>query len=655
MTFSRRWVALVFLLLVAGLQVRDVFDEYAARWIKAAWRTRDLTSLQRSALFYIGRGGMEYLDFLRRSVSEDQAFVLAFRAMQFSDQNSMQFFLLPRAVVECPCEGTVPNEMSEECKRCLLKPDHSVPAIADFPPAELLRGAKQFIPFSGDSPRLHGVYVPLGGVMAGSAPGRDWTSSGLPAAAIDLAIYGAIFVLGACAAGSVLRRPAWGDLLALSFPLGLGSLTLAVFVMGWAGSPITASTFVLVFLGLLLLFGATRQIVWGKLHPFPRLPAHESFGAALRNHSPLGAVVIVALFGVAALAVLVSLTRGYSTFDEIANWALKGYAIAFEKTILAGERWGGHGLAYPQNLHLSIALFRLVDGDLLPGSKILFPLLAGSMAFGCFHLWRKVGVDRLPASLAVLVLLTVPAFFLHTTLGFANLPFTSYIVLGVLWLLKAALGGQDGELVLGGALLGLAGWTRPEGAGFGFVMLAVLAGSAWIVLRKRVLRWSSVVPFMLPSLLWLVFSSQFVAGDEIGRVIRGLASRLATGDVNLVPVLRVLAFAGDRLWSSDWRAACILLGSLLALGIWRRDRPGSQALLTILPVALAAILVPLLMFSAALYAEAGYGTTFLEVSFDRAMFPAITLLFWAAVAGCAAPPVNTTAVGARALGAAIPG
>jgi len=60
----------------------------------------------------------------------------------------------------------------------------------------------------------------------------------------------------------------------------------------------------------------------------------------------------------AITAALVSIGRGYSVYDDIAIWSLKGYVIADKHSLMAAGAASGHGLAYPLNLSLAIAVFR---------------------------------------------------------------------------------------------------------------------------------------------------------------------------------------------------------------------------------------------------------------------------------------------------------
>ena len=94
----------------------------------------------RSARFYLGRAGAEYLNFLRSVVPEDAPIVIPPGAVQFSEQNVLQFYLMPRAAVGCPCESQ--ETLPKACVACLLAPSHFIPAIGEFPPDSIMDGEK---------------------------------------------------------------------------------------------------------------------------------------------------------------------------------------------------------------------------------------------------------------------------------------------------------------------------------------------------------------------------------------------------------------------------------------------------------------------------------------------------------------------------------
>ena len=117
-----RQAILAAVLVVAGAwQLSIVAQRTILPWTKATWRTRELNGMGRSARFYLGRAGAEYLNFLRSVVPEDAPIVIPPGAVQFSEQNVLQFYLMPRAAVGCPCESQATLPKACDCFSLLIR------------------------------------------------------------------------------------------------------------------------------------------------------------------------------------------------------------------------------------------------------------------------------------------------------------------------------------------------------------------------------------------------------------------------------------------------------------------------------------------------------------------------------------------------------
>ena len=58
--------------------------------------------------------------------------------------------------------------------------------------------------------------------------------------------------------------------------------------------------------------------------------------------------------------------------DSIQIWGAKGYGIAITGSIKDVTDWETNTLAYPLHVPVLVAFFRLLSGDLLPSSKLIF-------------------------------------------------------------------------------------------------------------------------------------------------------------------------------------------------------------------------------------------------------------------------------------------
>ena len=616
---------------VAVAQIYLVFSSYGIQWLKAAWRTRNLEAETRSARFLLGRRAANYLQFLEDQVPESVPIVLPYRVGEFSQQSLMQFFLMPRGIPGCGCEGDKLDEMSSECIQCLRREDLAVPAIGEFPPKEALAGAKNLVPHDEDTGWFHGVYLSDRIALASDQGRGDSALPVLLAIPLDVLIYAGMFLLGALAVGATTQTPNWGDILASSIPVGMGLWTVTLFLVGWAGITISRSTILVTFLLVAGILSWVRYRMSGSLSPFPSINVRQLKMKLNRGQTTW----IAAFIGVAVLALIagvISIGRGYSTVDGIANWAIKGYAIAEEGSIFAGGALGNHSLAYPQNIHLAVAIFKVMDGDVLPGSKLMFPLLALSLTIGCYVFWRRAGVQKTASSLATLALASLPLLFRHSTIGFANAPFTAYIVLGILYI---ALGAQDdnrSSLIIGSLMLGFAAWTRPEGVGYSLLILLSLVVGFWLLQRRVMPLPAATIPLVLISAMWLAFGSRYVAEDEVGRLLGRFVPEVISGNIRMEPLSTVLRFAAENaLKFRSWGLLLISVPLMGVIGLGRARDSWSTSAILVGIAGLVALTIPLAMFYVAGYTP-DYSVGFLELSFERAMMPAAIALFWAAVA-----------------------
>jgi hypothetical protein len=101
-----------------------------------------------------GRDFFEYVTFLRASIPETGKVVLPPHssigdAGAYTDVSFMQYFLFPRAVLNC-------SEPVAECVRALTGPTSYLLRIRDFPPPLVAADDKDYVPFRDGL----GLYVP---------------------------------------------------------------------------------------------------------------------------------------------------------------------------------------------------------------------------------------------------------------------------------------------------------------------------------------------------------------------------------------------------------------------------------------------------------------------------------------------------------------
>jgi len=625
------------LVLTAGCtQAAVLLADYGIPWAKATWRTRNLPAVDRSARFLFGSTGMEYMRFLRQVVPEGTSVAVPDAAGAFSAQNNLQFFLMPRAIVACPCMGAKSNGWTAECAVCLQSPGMAVPAIKEFPPPQVMDGFAVLRSFPGNSDVFRGVYLPGGagqdaGVTESRAAGDLMTD---PRAVLRSGIVMLLVgLLGALAARLLFGESSWMGILTLSVPVGLGLLTWCTFVVAWIlGGRIGIWTFIAVYLAIV---GGALSLALGRSR-FRYTSLNDAAGSGVRGARRLrisvASLTVTATCLLLLLSVAISIGRAYSIYDDIANWALKGYATSQFGSIFAGKDWGGHVLAYPQNVPLGIAIFRMVDGDALPGSKLIFPAFLASLVSGCMWFWRRQGASPQLAAAGGLALVSLPVLFFHSTTGYANLPYTTYLVLGALWTASGLESCRPARVRIGSLLFGLAAWTRPEGFGFALAGLGLL----WLTGSRRRLAAGTVanlaLPFLIVSGMWLAFGTTYQVGEEIGGTVRTFVSSLVGGTLDPEGAKFLAGYAARAfLAPTVWGAWMPLLAILAIAAILGGGRPRQAMVVSTGALGLCWLFGVLAMLYTAQPSHPDF-KIFLDFSFDRAAFPGAVLLLWAALA-----------------------
>jgi hypothetical protein len=573
--------------------------------------------MKRNALFLLGGRGARFMEHIASTVPRDLSIVVPSVHGYFSSQNILQFFLMPRGIPTCPCGDFLDHgDLSKECESCLRKEDHAVPAIGPFPPEEIFRSKKVFIPFH-DSGWYRGVYVETSFMEKQSNAFIEMDTPLSLALILDLLMIMIIVMIGFSLAFVIDKNLDVLEYLLLSLPLGGGFLTLSIFLLSWIGIKISSLLYILIAVpAIVFLTYQNRKYLSTKLHLPTLLIVLKSIPNLIARQKHKAALFVVFLF-LFLSSTVISIGRGYSLFDGIANWALKGYGIALDKSIYSGQTWGGHSLDYPQNLPLQIALFRLIDGDVLPGSKILFPLYAVSVLAGCFAYLRKYLRPEL-AAIPPLLIYSTPFFFLHSTIGWSNLFFSTYIVLAVLQLALGYKTADNSKYTFGGLLLAFAVWTRPEGIGYAVAIALFFIFMNWLGHKNRSILW--MLPIFIVSTIWLTFSYSSIRQGEIGQTLSQFIDTIQSGDLALDHFTYLVRYSYQHWKNFDtWGALFYSLVPLIIVTILKKRPLRDPSVYLVALCGVVAILIPNFMFFVATYAKENI-EVFLDVSFNRTQF-----------------------------------
>lgn len=274
-------------------------------------------------------------------------------------------------------------------------------------------------------------------------------------------------VLGASIAQNIVPRTGAMLKLGLSFPLGMGTVSVFMFVFNLVGIPVDNS-FLLIGTNILL----TGISGW-FLHRRSLLPQMDKsqFQLDLNQFSrDPGFYLLIFLIAIIVVAITVKgLFWPIANYDSVAGYDLIGKIIAFEGTIdntvfeeannLQSNRTG-----YPPFYPYTLA-FGHITGSLSP--KISSPLFFISLALTFYSLLRYY-LKPFASALFTLLLISAPDLADFHSISSNNPPLAYYSGIGLLavyiWYDK----GIREFLWLGTVLLALGNWDRNEAIFFAF-------------------------------------------------------------------------------------------------------------------------------------------------------------------------------------------
>jgi len=382
---------------------------------------------------------------------------------------------------------------------------------------------------------------------------------------IDVVVVLAICALGALILFLVIKKPSRLELFSLSFPLGAGALTWSLFILGWIGIPFRLEiVFFVWFISISIIIALVRrnQISGQEKRSLEII-------SKIRKVTGLEKVLFAILLIIFFISIFISIGRSYTAYDAVAMWAPKGYGIAIEES-LWGARWGGHGFSYPLNIHFLIGIFKLASDDILPGSKIIFTLFFISLIAGVAAFLNRRGVEPRITALAAVILATVPTLFVHSTIGYANLPMGVYLVLGVIWGIDGIYRESKASQVLSGLLLGFAAWTIIEGVLFVFIAVLAIVYAKTISRRGRIYFIHWFLPIIVIGGIWLIFYKLYAASSSSAMgATRLLFDSILHGEWDFPALRLIFGYARRNIFDPHTWGFIYPLGILITLLGWK--------------------------------------------------------------------------------------
>jgi hypothetical protein len=278
----------------------------------------------------------------------------------------------------------------------------------------------------------------------------------------------------------------------------------------------------------------------------------------------------------ALISLLIGVGKGYHATDEIMLWGAKGYGIAAMESLRDIIQWGTNTVPYPLQVPILIASAKLLFGEALPASKMVFSGYYLALMLVIYQCLLDRGVRRVLAGFSVLLIGTLPIVFRHATIAYANLPMSFYFVGALLLLAWSLLEFQsrraEQAALLSGMLFACAAWTRPEGLAMAWLTTAFVLAAHYLLFRNRVeIRFLIYLfaPLALYSLFWLVFkSSIYPVMPDRSDIASEALSQISRGDLHINEALFVISSTLKRpfdyqTWGALGLAIILIVGSLV--------------------------------------------------------------------------------------------
>lgn len=221
----------------------------------------------------------------------------------------------------------------------------------------------------------------------------------------------------------------------LSFLIGSGLSTWLLFILHvHLGLPLTLQFAILSFLLVWLLGYVTKP----------------SNSLDLSSNNSRSRLALIPIF-ITVIAFIIGSYLPLTAWDSIALYDFRAHAIAITHS-LADMTKSTYDMSYPLHISLLHSFVYMFGGESAQGLHALF---FGSLLAVVYERLRSWTNPKW-AIIGTILIATSSELFDHATFAYTNLPYTTYLIAGLLYLLSPA----RRELIIGSVLIGISSWTR---------------------------------------------------------------------------------------------------------------------------------------------------------------------------------------------------
>ena len=259
---------------------------------------------------------------------------------------------------------------------------------------------------------------------------------------------------------SVLER------ISLSYLIGTGALSFYIFILSWIGIKLSLFS---IIVPLFVLAAPLQLAVIKKNAMFPDFNFKKP-----APFSPIEIATLAYIILKISYSIFEALVKPIYVCDEYVHHMMKAKAIFVDRMISPSLlKYLNDGVGYPMNMPINAAWTYFCLGkwnDAL--GKAIFPLL-----FICAALLLYASLSRYSSRfnslVGVLMLISLPLVFYHSTISYTDLPVAIYELAAVLFLFNYLKTMNTKYIWVASALSACALWTKNEGTVY-FILNALV-------------------------------------------------------------------------------------------------------------------------------------------------------------------------------------
>lgn len=289
--------------------------------------------------------------------------------------------------------------------------------------------------------------------------------------------------------------------LGLSFPLGIGFVTLFIFFYSWEGIKISSTS----ILAILLILNVGLWLVSRLFKSGNKIESIDPIGffRQLKIYEKIFFLLIVLIV---CLNFLITSYYPVYFWDALALYDFTAKIIAHSGYFAQIAHQFFYFAQYPLLVPLGHTIVYLFGGRNPQFIYSLYFLAFATVIFSAIR--RKSG--RAIALFGTLLLVTNPILFGYPTIAYTNLPYTIFYVLGIIYLYNAMVGNRLDYLFMSSLLIGLSTWARSLDPLWVTGVLIVVIYSFY---KKSLYPLLIFIPtFLLIRLPWSYFQIQLYGG-----------------------------------------------------------------------------------------------------------------------------------------------